>query len=177
MVALLMVLQAGGLAFVTVIYLSQVNWIRERALTGLSTTAVDTVLFSILSIPLALFAGRAVYGLLQIKKGAWLQAMMIQALLLVFALSSYVLEASNNLTYWTLVSCIIVVLYLNTHEVRGSFNATAIGKDDPTELFGDYDDDNDDDEGEGDHKDDAKDDDKEHTSNTIPNGRANRQSS
>ncbi|MEX1019105.1 MAG: hypothetical protein WDZ49_05570 [Litorilinea sp.] len=140
-VALLMVLQATGLAFATVLYLSQVNWIRERALTGLSATAVDTLLFSILSIPLAFFAGRAVLGLVRVRKGAWLQAMMIQALLLVFALSSYILEAANSLTYWTLVSCIIVVMYLNTHEVRSSFYADALDKNDPTELFGDDDDD------------------------------------
>lgn len=140
-VALLMILQAAGLAFMTVVYMSQVNWIRERALPGLSPTAVDTLLFSVLTIPLVLFAARAVLGLVRVRKGAWLQSMAIQALLLVFALSSYVLNAADSLTFWTLGSCIIVVLYLNTHEVRSSFSADAMEKNDPTELFGDEDED------------------------------------
>lgn len=131
-----MVLQAVGLTFTTVLYLSRVNWIRERALTGLSAAAVDTLLFSVLSIPLAIFGGQAVVGLLRRKKVAWLQAMSIQALLLIFALSSYVLQEANSLTYWTLVSCIIVVMYLNTHEVRTSFYTGADGEDEPILLFG-----------------------------------------
>jgi hypothetical protein len=122
-VAALMIIQAIGLAFMSVVYLSQVNWIREQALQGLSPAALDTILFSVLSIPLALFAGQTVVGLLQLRRGAWLRAMVIQALLLIFALTSYALEEATTITYWAMVSSIIVVLYLNTHEVRSSFYA------------------------------------------------------
>jgi hypothetical protein len=135
-VVLLMVFQAVGLAIVPVLYLSRVNWIRERALGGLSATAVDTLLFSIVSLPLAIFAGRAVWGLIHLKRSAWLQAMSIQALLLVFALATYVLQEANALTYWALLSCIIVVMYLNTHEVRASFHADPDEIDDPAAIFG-----------------------------------------
>lgn len=135
-VALLMVAQAIGLAFISVVYISQVNWIRERALPGLTPTAVDTLLFSILSIPLALFAGRAVLGLMRRQKGAWLQAMVIQALLLVFALTTYILQEANNMTYWAMVSSIIVVMYLNTHEVRSSFYADTVESDNGISIFG-----------------------------------------
>jgi hypothetical protein len=55
------------------------------------------------------------------QRGAWLQAMLAQGILLIFCLTSYVAHRGERYIYLLMLTCIVLVLYLNTYDVRVSF--------------------------------------------------------
>src|SRR3954471_21776639 len=88
-----------------------------------SMSVMDTLLLGGLLLPMAIFDLFIAAGLWFGKRGAWLQAMTAQGILLIFCLSSYVAHRGERFIYLLMLTCIVLVLYLNTYDVRLSFNS------------------------------------------------------
>jgi hypothetical protein len=84
---------------------------------------LDTVLLGGLLLPMALFDLFTAMGLWLGQRSAWLRAMISQGILLIFCLSSYVADRGERFIYLLMLTCIVLVLYLNTYDVRLSFNS------------------------------------------------------
>lgn len=121
-VSLLLIVQSFGLATIAIYFLRSINWADEVTYLIVSVHVQDTAL-SIL-----LFAGVAAILLLTAIllylrwAGAWLMAMGLQGFALSYCLTIYFftnahLRASLFL-YLIMLSSIVLVLYLNTTDVR-----------------------------------------------------------
>jgi hypothetical protein len=120
-IALLLAVQAVTLAVITWVYGARLDWEQELADVMLSARAVDTLFLGGLLLPMALFGMAAAWDMWRGRRGAWLRAMIAQGILLIFCLSSYVANRGENFVYVLMLLCIVLVLYLNTNDVRLSF--------------------------------------------------------
>lgn len=124
--ALLLALQALAL-----VVISSMLW--SRALPQITQTDVlpaasvlDMLLFALLFFPLGVLGLAVALGLVLRWRHAWLPAMLLQAVILGVALYFYfalprAAVTHNGIIYTILTSCIVVVLYLNTTDVRMAF--------------------------------------------------------
>lgn len=120
-IAQLLFVQALLLIGVCAVVISRVAWEQELEDVTLSLAALDTLLLVALLGPLAVFDLTTAVGMWFGGRGAWLRAMIIQGILLIFCLSSYVAQRRESFIYLLMLSCIIIVLYLNTNDVRLSY--------------------------------------------------------
>jgi len=122
-IALLLAGQAAILLTIIWLTISNLNWQQEFSDVVDSMTAMDIAILGGLLLPMALFDLFTATGLWLGKRGAWLQAMTGQGILLIFCLSSYVSHRGERFIYLLMLTCIVLVLYLNTYDVRLSFNS------------------------------------------------------
>ncbi len=117
-IALLLVIQATLLIGISAVVISRIDWAQELEDVMLSLTALDTILLVALLGPLAVFELVTALGMWLGGGSLWLRAMVIQGILLIFCLSSYVAQRREAFVYLLMLTCIIIVLYLNTNDVR-----------------------------------------------------------
>lgn len=120
-IAALLAVQAGSLLAMTMVRLAQFDWEREVADVMLSAAALDAVLLALMLLPLAFFDLLTALGMWFERAWAWLWAMIIQGLLLIFCLSSYAINRRSWDIYFLMFICIVLVLYLNANDVRLAF--------------------------------------------------------
>lgn len=123
-IALLLVLQAGALVTISGIYLMRVNWDLELGDVMLSVRALEAVLLAAFLTPVGLFELTTAVGVWFGRRGAWLHAMIVQGILLIFCLSSYVTGRGESFIFLLMLICIVLVLYLNANDVRLSFSSS-----------------------------------------------------
>jgi hypothetical protein len=122
-IALLLAGQAAILVTIIWITVATFNWELKFRAVMLSMTVLDTVLLGGLLVPMAIFDLLTAMGLWLGQRGAWLRAMMAQGILLIFCLSSYVANRGERFIFLLMLTCIVLVLYLNTYDVRLTFNS------------------------------------------------------
>ena len=122
-IAGLLALQAASLVAMNVARLARFDWESELADVMLSTAALDAVLIALFLLPLAFGDLIAAGGMWLERSWAWLWAMILQGMLLIFCLSSYAVNQRSNDIYFLMLTCIVLVLYLNTNDVRLAFTS------------------------------------------------------
>jgi hypothetical protein len=120
-IALLLAGQALILIAIIWLTVSSLNWELQFRYVMRSMTVMDTLLLGGLLLPMAIFVFFTAMGMWWGQRGAWLRAMMAQGILLIFCLSSYVAHRGHNYIYLLMLTCIVLVLYLNTYDVRLTF--------------------------------------------------------
>lgn len=120
-IALLLVGQAVILLAIIWLMVSNLDWTKDFSQVMHAMTLLDTVLLGGLLLPMALFDLLTAMGLWLGQRSAWLRAMIAQGILLIFCLSSYVANRREDFIYLLMLTCIVLVLYLNTYDVRVSF--------------------------------------------------------
>lgn len=122
-IALLMAGQAAILMAIIWVMVSTLNWELEFRYVLVSMTVMDTFLLGGLLLPMAIFDLLTAFSLWLGQRSAWLRAMMAQGILLIFCLSSYIANRGERYIYLLMLTCIVLVLYLNTYDVRLSFTS------------------------------------------------------
>ena len=119
-VGLLLVLEAAGLAGVVVYELSRVDWRRldPESPSGQVVGAATSLLFA----PSAVLAALAALGFLFLSRRGWILAALSQGASLAICLWLYSGSAPLYV-YPVMVYCILMVLYLNSHDVRVVFHS------------------------------------------------------
>ncbi len=124
-IGLLLLVQAGGLVAISLHWMSQIDWERELEDVLPSVVAIETGSFGILCLFLAGLALLAATGFFFLRPSAWLAAMLGQGLLLAGALTVHFSAQSalrNSVyIYLIMIYAMLMVLYLNTHDVRVTF--------------------------------------------------------
>ncbi|MBU0490799.1 MAG: hypothetical protein KKA73_21370 [Chloroflexi bacterium] len=136
-VGLLLLLQAAGLAALGIIHFVLVYFaelpapVVEWSAPLLLSVTTSRIYMSIISIQLAMLAIMAAIGFWRLWRNAWLTAMLLQGLCLLLALILY-FHSRPALVYVMMFYGILMVLYLNTQDVRATFQSrstVADGKD------------------------------------------------
>lgn len=122
-IALLLAGQAATLAAISWVMISSLNWELEFRYVIVSMRVLDALLLGGLLVPMAIFDLFTAMGLWFGQRSAWLRAMMSQGILLIFCLSSYVANRGEHFIFLLMLTCIVLVLYLNTYDVRLSFTS------------------------------------------------------
>jgi hypothetical protein len=122
-IALLLAGQAAILVAIIWVTMATFNWELPFEVMMRSIRVVDSLLLGGLLLPMATFDIITAMGLWLGQRTAWLRAMMAQGILLIFCLSSYVADRDEQFIYLLMLTCIILVLYLNTYDVRLTFNS------------------------------------------------------
>lgn len=122
-IALLLTGQAAILLMIIWFTMSSLNWEQQFSAVMLSIRVMDAVLLGGLLLPMAIFDLLTAMGLWVGRRGAWLRAMIGQGILLIFCLSSYVANRGESFIFLLMLTCIVLVLYLNTYDVRLSYNS------------------------------------------------------
>ncbi len=120
-IALLLTAQAAILLAIIWVTVSSLNWALQFRYVFLSMTVMDTLLLGGLLLPMAIFNVFTAMGLWLGQRTAWLRAMMAQGILLIFCLSSYIANRGERFIFLLMLTCIVLVLYLNTYDVRVTF--------------------------------------------------------
>lgn len=123
-IALLLVVQATLLIGISAVVISRIHWEQEFEDVVLSLSVLDTILLVALLGPLALFELVTALSMWLGRGGTWLRAMIVQGILLIFCLSSYVAQRRDSFIFLLMLSCIIIVLYLNTNDVRLTYQSS-----------------------------------------------------
>ena len=118
-IGLLLILQAVGLAGIVAYELSRVDWrLEPESLSGRAIEAASSLLFA----PPAVLATLAALGFLLLSRRGWLLAAISEGWSLGICLWLYsTLEPIY--IYPVMVYCILMILYLNSHDVRVVFHA------------------------------------------------------
>ncbi len=122
-IALLLVVQALALLLVSGATGLSLNWSRELGRVVISLRVLDTMLLLVVLVPVAIFEIVTAFGLWLGQSSAWLRALIVQGLLLIYCLSSYISGRSQGFIYLLMLLCIVNVLYLNTNDVRLAFQS------------------------------------------------------
>jgi hypothetical protein len=117
---LLLVGQAVGLFIVALLNLVGPIFTWAMLVEAVSTNDLNA-LIGLLLVCLACFAALSGFGFWRMWGHAWLHAMLLQGLCLLFALILYFWQ-KPGFVYLMMVYAIFMVLYLNYYEVRAAFN-------------------------------------------------------
>jgi hypothetical protein len=124
-ISLLLIVQALGLIGINAWLLSGIDWEREFAFVFLSLTALDTLSFSTMFTLIAVVSFFTAFAFFLRRRSAWLVAMTIQGAILFCCLWIYFLTTSHLraslFIYLIMLYSILLVLYLNTTDVRQAF--------------------------------------------------------
>ena len=118
---LLLLLQVVGIVVLGIFEFSQVDWRRIRPEWNPPREAAEA-LATVLFAPSAVLALMAAVGFLLMKRRGWLLAAISQGLSLAICLWLYS-EWRVGFVYPVMVYCILMILYLNSHDVRMAFGA------------------------------------------------------
>jgi hypothetical protein len=131
-ISLLLIVQALGLIGINAWLLSGIDWEQEFAFVFLSLTALDTLSFSTMFTLIAVVAFFTAFAFSLRRRSAWLVAMTLQGVILFCCLWIYFLTASHLraslFIYLIMLYSILLVLYLNTTDVRQAFWRMADGE-------------------------------------------------
>jgi hypothetical protein len=132
---LLLVLEAAGLGGISAYNVYQVDWqqVQQQAETAASLSAelVEEIrraaAIVLLLGPPAVLALLAAFGFLFMLRVGWLLAMVVQALTLLTCLLLYAeweefLPEEPMIIYPVMLYCIVMVLYLNSSDIRAAFH-------------------------------------------------------
>ena len=121
MVGLLLLLEAAGLAGVVAYEFSRVDWRRldPESPSGQAIGAATSLLFA----PSAVLAALAALGFLFLSRRGWILAALSQGASLAICLWLYYSGSAPLYVYGVMVYCILMVLYLNSHDVRVAFHS------------------------------------------------------
>lgn len=139
-ISLLLFLQTLGLSLITIFFLRQIDWELEWADTMLSVAALDLIVWTAVVAPLVLLLLITAIGFFFQRSFAWHSAMTLQGVMLLGCLTIYFFTDSHlrnsHWLYLSMLYCILMVLYLNTSDVRLAFHVThrKIDIDDDDEL-------------------------------------------
>jgi len=129
-IGLLLFLQACMLSAISIYFASQINWAHEWEDIMLSITTIDIIMWVATIVPLVFLLVLTSIGFLLYRRFAWLFAMTIQGLILMRCLFIYFATDSHlQRSPWihlVMVYSIILVLYLNTTDIRLAFTAQPI---------------------------------------------------
>ena len=89
----------------------------------LSPRVLDVLLLLGVLVPVAVFEVVTAVGIWMVRSGAWLRALILQGLLLIYCLSMYISGRSKPFIYLLMLLCILNVLYLNANDVRLTFQS------------------------------------------------------
>lgn len=120
-IAALLAVQGTALLAMIIARLARFDWERELTDVMLSSAAIDTLLLAFMLLPLVFFDALTAVGMWFERSWAWLWAMIIQGLLLIFCLSSYIINRRPWDIYFLMFTSIVLVLYLNANDVRLAF--------------------------------------------------------
>lgn len=118
LIGLLLLLQAVGLAGVVAYELSRLDW--RRAVSESLAQAIEAAV-SLVFVPSAVLAFLAALGFLLMSRRGWILAALSQGASLAICLWLYYGPAPFYV-YPVMVYCIIMVLYLNSQDVRVVFH-------------------------------------------------------
>jgi hypothetical protein len=122
-ISLLLCVQAGLLGTTALSFWISVDWQAELEDVMPSIRALDILFLGGFLIPLAVVEAITAAQLWMAQRGAWLRAMIVQGILLIFCLSSYVSRRDQPFIYIFMLTAIVIVLYLNTNDVRLAFTS------------------------------------------------------
>ena len=126
-IGVLLVIQAILISSTTILFARQIEWEREFNDVMLSIAALDIVMWGATLAPIILLLFVAAIAFLLYRRFAWLLAMTLQGLLLLRCLILYFgTESHLRDSTWVhllMLYAIILVLYLNTTDIRLSFTA------------------------------------------------------
>lgn len=120
-ISLLLCVQAGLLGATALSFWVSVDWQEELEDVMPSVRALDILFLGGFLIPVAVVEAITAAQLWMAMRGAWLRAMIVQGILLIFCLSSYVSRSDQPFIYIFMLTAIVIVLYLNTNDVRLAF--------------------------------------------------------
>ena len=124
-ITLLLGLQTVGLLSMLFYFLNGVDWHAELAAEIPSRTASDTTLLLTLFLPIAVGLVVVTLAFFWQRRSAWIMTMLLQGsslfccLWLYFATDSFLRD--SRWLYIQIASSVILVLYLNTEDVRTAF--------------------------------------------------------
>lgn len=126
-IGLLLFLQACMLSAISIYFAGQISWDREWEDIMLSMTTLDVIMWVATIVPLVLLLLFTSIGFLLYRRFAWLFAMTLQGLILLRCLFIYFATHSHlQRSPWihlVMLYSIILVLYLNTSDIRLAFTA------------------------------------------------------
>jgi len=129
-IGLLLFLQACLLIGISVYFAQQINWDREWEDIMISITSVDILMWVATIAPVVFLLVLTSIGFLLYRRFAWLFAMTLQGLILLRCLFIYFATNSHlQRSPWihlVMLYSIILVLYLNTTDIRLAFTAQPI---------------------------------------------------
>lgn len=129
-ISMLLLLQMISLCAVSAYFLRQVDWERELADTMLSVSALDVIVWTAVVAPLVVFLCITAIGFFFRRSFAWHSAMTLQGVMLLGCLTLYFFTTSrlrdSHFLYLSMLYCILMVLYLNTSDVRMAFHVRHI---------------------------------------------------
>ncbi len=124
---LLLLVQTAALVGVSLVSSARINWRQIVGSGTLPQQALDVFVLGGMFIPCAVLALVAAVGLLAGLRIGWLLAMLAQAILLGGCLWLYVSEGPAFI-YPLMLSSIVIVLYLNSRDVRVAFHLQPISE-------------------------------------------------
>lgn len=129
-ISLLLFFQMAGLCIITVYFLEQIDWEQELVEPMLSVAALDVIVWTAVVAPLALLLLITTIGFFFRRSFAWHSAMTLQGVILLGCLTIYFFTDSHlrnsHFLYLSMLYCILMVLYLNTSDVRMAFHVRHI---------------------------------------------------
>lgn len=132
-ISLLLFVQMAGLWVITAYFWQRVDWERELDDAMPSIAALDVLVLAAVVAPLVVLLFITAVGFFFRLSFAWHSAMTLQGVMLLGCLSTYFLTNSrlrhSHLLYLSMVYCILMVLYLNTSDVRMAFHVKHIETD------------------------------------------------
>jgi len=124
-ISLLLLVQAGGLVAISLHWMNQIDWDQELEDVLPSVAAIETGSLGILCLLMAGLILMAAVGFFFLRPSAWLAAMIGQGMLLAGALTVHFSAQSalrnSFYIYLIMIYAMLMVLYLNTHDVRVTF--------------------------------------------------------
>ena len=133
-VGALLILQGVGLIGLGVYFFSRIDWDRALVTNGQGQIHVQTIdesllklleqaaLFAIFFLPSAVLLLIAGLSFLVVRRRGWLLATTAQSLILLVCLFAYP-DPRPSFTYPFIAYCILMVLYLNSRNVRAAFHS------------------------------------------------------
>jgi hypothetical protein len=122
-IAILLLLQGALLAAIVLVRLTILIDVGGPVSAQRARIPLDTALLLLLLGTMAVYVWWTALCMWLARRSAWLRAMIAQGILLIFSLSSYLTRHGGNATFAVMLSCIILVLYLNTNHVRLAFQS------------------------------------------------------
>ncbi len=120
-ISVLLMLQALGLLGLGLYQGAQIEVPQAEGSPFFSFPLLELFLLSGLFVAVGLFAALNAISFYRLQRGAWLRAMIVQGVLLLVCLGLYVGGRRASDIYAIMLYCIIMVLYMNSEEIRLAF--------------------------------------------------------
>ena len=120
-IALLLMLEAAGIAAYGAYKLSRVDWRSVVAAREVPSGEVVDALLLVLFAPAVVLTLLASLGFLLLRRRGWLLAAISQGAVVATGLWLYAAEARPVYVYPIMAYAVLMILYLNVHDVRAVF--------------------------------------------------------